>query len=100
MEGRDLAADDQQAAVSDLKEESADVVGGELLLSEAEKVLTEILGAEGRLLSDLENCMDAEKDLKDRCVKLNVNLRKIDEHLQRCLQVGFRMYGRSGRASK
>ena len=95
MEGRDLPADDQQAAVPDLKEESDDVVEGELLLSEAEKDLTEILYAEGRLLSDLENCMDAKKDLEDRCVKLDVNLQKINEHLQRCLQAGLRMHGRS-----
>ena len=95
MEGRDLPADDQQAAVPDLKEESDDVVEVDLLLIEAEKDLTEILYAEGRLLSDLENCMDAKKDLEDRCVKLNVNLQKIDEHLQRCLQAGLRMHGRS-----
>ena len=100
MEGRDLPADDQQAAVPDLKEESDDVVEGELLLSEAEKDLTEILYAEGRLLSDLENCMDAKKDLEDRCVKLNVNLQKIDEHLQRCLQAGLRMHGRSRMATE
>ena len=87
MEGRDLPAD--------LKEESDDVVEVDLLLIEAEKELTEILFAEGRLLSDLENCMDAKKDLEDRCVKLNVNLQKIDEHLQRCLQAGLRMHGRS-----
>ena len=95
MEGRDLPADGQQAAVPDLKEESHVVVEGDLLLSEAEKDLTEIRFAEGRLLSDLENCMDAKKDLEDRCVKLNVNLQKIDEHLQRCLQAGLRMHGRS-----
>ena len=100
MEGRDLPADDQQAAVPDLKEESDDVVEVDLLLIEAEKDLTEILYAEGRLLSDLENCMDAKKDLEDRCVKLNVNLQKIDEHLQRCLQVGLRMYGRSRMAAE
>ena len=47
MEGRDLPAD--------LKEESDDVVEVDLLLIEAEKDLTEILYAEGRLLSDLEN---------------------------------------------
>ena len=50
MEGRDLPADYQQAAVLDLKEESDDEVEGDLLLSEAEKDLTEILYAEGRLL--------------------------------------------------
>ena len=66
-----------------------------LMLIDAEKDLTEILSAEGRLLSDLENCMDAKKDLEDRCVKLNVNLQKIDEHLQRSLQAGLRMHGRS-----
>ena len=92
MEGRDLPAD--------LKEESDDVVEVDLLLIEAEKDLTEILYAEGRLLSDLENCMDAKKDLEDRCVKLDVNLQKIDEHLQRCLQVGLRMYGRSRMAAE
>ena len=92
MEGRDLPAD--------LKEESDDVVEVDLLLIEAEKELTEILFAEGRLLSDLENCMDAKKDLEDRCVKLNVNLQKIDEHLQRCLQAGLRMHGRSRMAAE
>ena len=35
--------------------------------------------------------MDAKKDLEDRCVKLNVNLQKIDEHLQRCLLLGLRL---------
>ena len=100
MEGRDLPADDQQAAVPDLKEESDDVVEGELLLSEAEKDLAEILYAEGRLLSDLENCMDAKKDLEDRCVKLNVNLQKIDEHLQRCLLLGLRLKGGSRMAEE
>ena len=92
MEGRDLPAD--------LKEESDDVVEVDLLLIEAEKDLTEILFAEGRLLSDLENCMDAKKDLEDRCVKLNVNLQKIDKHLQRCLQAGLRMHGRSRMAAE